>query len=259
MTDSGPVAYRIADGAAWITLADADTGNAMSAATVAGLLESVRRATADNAKVIVLAAQGRMYSVGGDVRGFAGAPDLGRYVDDNAEAFHRVISELHAADAIVVAVVQGVAAGAGFGLAAAADIVIAAESAKFTLGYTKLGFSFDGGASLLVHTVGLHTMLRLALLNDLVTAAEAHALGLVARVVPDAELHSAAADLVGKLAAGARRAQSAVKHLLRGVANPAPVAALRAETLAIRHTAGSDDGRRGIAAFTAKEKPVFGE
>ena len=158
---------------------------------------------------IVLRATGRFYSAGGDIGGFATLTDVASGVDDLAECLHRIISELVRSDAVVVSAVHAVAAGAGFPLAAAADVGLAGESARFTLGYTKIGFSVDGGSSQLVHTLGLHRVLRLALLNDVITAAEAHAAGLVARVVPDEELAAATEQVVAGLLAGPARAQTA--------------------------------------------------
>jgi 2-(1,2-epoxy-1,2-dihydrophenyl)acetyl-CoA isomerase len=251
------VDYVCTDGCARITLADGDRGNPIHTESVAALHEAVRRATADAARVIVLAAEGRFFSVGGDLAAFGGSDDMAIYIDDLAESLHRVVSELMRSDAIVVSVVQGAAAGAAFPLAAAADIVIAARSARFSLGYTRVGLSVDGGTSLLAHSLGLHRALRLALLNDAVTADEALAIGLVARVVPDDELKDVADHLVEQLLAGPAGAQSATKRSLRETAEPAPEVAMRRESLAIREHAGSADGREGVSAFLAKRPARF--
>ncbi|MSZ76271.1 MAG: enoyl-CoA hydratase, partial [Actinobacteria bacterium] len=170
--------YAYADGAARITLTDGERGNPIHTDQVGELFAAIRRADADGARVIVLASTGRFFSVGGDLAAFGGADDMAGYIDDLADSLHRVVSELLRSDAIVIAAVQGMAAGAGFPLAAAADLVVAASSAKFSLGYTKLGLSVDGGTSLLAHTLGLHRVLRLAILNDVLTADEAQAAGL---------------------------------------------------------------------------------
>ena len=251
------VQYVLEDGASWITIADGDSGNALGIDTVAALLGAVRRARSDQAKVIVIRSEGRFFCVGGDIRGFSAAADIEAFVDDSADAFHRVVSELVESTAIVVTVVQGMAAGAGVPLAAAGDAVVAGASASFSLGYTNLGFSFDGGTSLMVHSLGLHRMLRLALLNDVLTADEACAGGLVAKVFADADLEVGVGELVRRLANGPAEAQATAKRLLRTVAEPAPEAALRHETLGIRATAASDDGREGVAAFMEKRRPTF--
>jgi 2-(1,2-epoxy-1,2-dihydrophenyl)acetyl-CoA isomerase len=249
--------YELREGAAWITLSAGDGGNTLTLESGAELLAAVRRAHADAARVIVLRASGRFFSAGGDIGGFAALTDVTSQIDDLAECLHRIISELVRSDAVVVSAVHAVAAGAGFPLAAAADIVLAAESARFTLGYTKIGFSVDGGSSQLVHTLGLHRVLRLALLNDVLTAAEAHAAGLVARVVPDDELAATTEQVVAGLLAGPAGAQADVKRLMRDAAEPSPETALRRETLAIRRNAATPDGREGVTAFLEKRSPHF--
>ncbi|MFT4288608.1 enoyl-CoA hydratase/isomerase family protein [Nocardioides sp.] len=249
--------YDFKDGAAWITLADGDRGNTLTAESGDELLAAVRRAHADAARVIVLRATGRFFSAGGDIGGFAGAADVRNYLEDLAEALHLIISTLIRSEAIVVSAVHATAAGAGFPLAAAADVVLAGESAKFTLGYTKIGLSPDGGTTLLVHSLGLHTALRLALLNDVITADEAHRLGVVARVVPDESLAEVTEQVVAQLLAGSATAQADAKRLLRQVADQAPEVAMRRESLAISANAVRADGREGVAAFLGKRPPRF--
>ena len=251
------VTYEQAAGVARIRLCDGDRGNPLNQATLDALARAVRRARADDVHVVVLSAEGRAFSVGGDVAAFAAAADVEQVVDDLAETLHRVVSDLHRMDAIVVSVVHGVAAGAGVSLASAADLVIAGRSARFTLAYTKLGFSPDGGASLLTASVGLHRALELALLNPVVSADDARSSGLVAKVVPDDELAAAVEEVVDALRAGSRSAQVAAKRLLRETATPAAEGVLRQETLSIRARAASPDGREGVAAFGQKRTPIF--
>jgi 2-(1,2-epoxy-1,2-dihydrophenyl)acetyl-CoA isomerase len=249
---------RLQDRAAWITFASPERGNPLNLDTVAELQADVEAARQADAHVVVLAPQGSAFSVGGDLAAFADANVPGAYLQELADELHLVVSDLQRLDAVVVSVVQGVAAGAGFPLAAAADLVLAAETARFTLAYTKVGLTPDGGSSLLSATVGLHTALRLALLNPVLSAHEAQQLGLVAAVVPDAELSGAAEKLVATLLAGSRSAQVGAKRLLRGQAVPHLETALRLETLGIRDAAESPDGREGVRAFLEKRPPVFG-
>lgn len=251
------VEYEQQDGVARIQLTNADRGNPVNQAFVDALATAVRQARADDAHVVVLSALGRAFCVGGDVSAFASTDDVEHTVDNLADSLHRTVSELHRMDAVVLSVVQGTAAGAGVALAAAGDLVIAAESAKFTLAYTKLGFSPDGGSSLLTASVGLHRALNLALLNPVLSAREAHTMGLVAQVHADDELPAAVEDVIATLRAGSRTAQVATKRLLREAATPGAEAALRQETLSIRTCAASPDGREGVAAFLARRTPQF--
>ena len=254
---SALVDYELRDGAAHVTLSDPDHGNSITPASVAQLHAAVRRARLDDARVVVLRGLGKAFSVGGDVGTFATAEDPDQLVEDLAEALHRTISDLHRMDAVVVAVVAGTAAGAGVPLAAAADLVLAGESARFTLAYTRIGLSPDGGSTLLTASLGLHRALHLALLNPVLSAAEAQVAGLVAQVHPDDGLAAAAEAVVAQLLAGSRPAQVSAKRLLREVATPGAEAALRQESLAIRANASGPDGREGVAAFAAKRRPDF--
>lgn len=251
------VEYGQYDRVARIRLSNGDRGNPLNQAVVDELARAVRRARADDVHVVVLSAEGRSFSVGGEVAAFSSAEDPGLVVDDMAESLHRVVSELHRMDAVVVSSVQGTAAGAGVSLAAAADLVIAGASARFTLAYTKIGLSPDGGSSLLTASVGLHRAMHLALLNPVLSADEARAMGLVAQVHPDETLPAAVEELVFVLRSGSRPAQVSAKRLLRETATPGVEAALRRETLSIRDRAASPDGREGVMAFMEKRAPEF--
>lgn len=258
MTEQKYVDYTYSDGCARITLADGDNGNPLHPESGAQLLAAVLQAKADQARVIVVAAEGRFFSVGGALDGFAEAADPQGHLLELAESAHRIVTELKRSDAIVVSAVQGTAAGVGFPLAAAADIVLAADNAKFSLAYAKVGLSPDGGGTLLVNTLGLHTTLRLAILGELLSADDAFAAGLVARVVPLDELAAATDDVVATLLAGSADAQVAVKHLIRDLAEPGAEAQLRREAESISRLGASPNGQEGIAAFLEKRTPKFG-
>jgi 2-(1,2-epoxy-1,2-dihydrophenyl)acetyl-CoA isomerase len=244
-------------GAAWILLDRPDAGNVVDARFVEELWTCLREARGADVGVVVLASTGDTFCVGGDLRAFGTADDLPDLVEDLADALHRAISELHRMDAVVVAAVQGTVAGAGVSLAAAADIVLASESASFTLAYTRVGLSPDGGSSLLVASLGLHRALRFALLNPTLTAEQAREAGLVAEVHPALALPGAVQAVVDQLCAGSRSAQVAARRLLRAQGHAAPETAMRLETAAIRASAGTPDAREGITAFLAKRPPLF--
>ena len=257
---AGFVTYRESDdGVAWVTLTDGASGNPVHPEMVSELSEAVRRAGERSVRVIVLSAEGKYFSVGGDIARFADASDVEAYMGDLVSDLNQVILDLTMSDAVVVSVVQGPAAGGGFPLAAVADIVIAARSATFSLGYSRIGLTIDAGASLLTLSLGLHRTLRLALLNDRITADEAASLGLVARVVDDADLAADTATIVDRLTRGPAAAQGAIKSLVRRAAHPAPGGVLDEEGIAIARAAGSVDGREGIRAFLDKRLPTFSQ
>jgi 2-(1,2-epoxy-1,2-dihydrophenyl)acetyl-CoA isomerase len=240
-----------------ITLSAPERGNVIDFALMLALGDAVRAAAAAEVSVLLIEAEGRAFSVGGDVASFADAPDPGKHVALLAEALHGVISALVRLPAIVVTVVRGTAAGAGVSLAAAGDLVLAASTARFVLAYTRLGLSPDGGSTLLPASLGLHRALRLALLNPLLSATEAQAAGLVAEVHQDDDLDAGVERVVTALLAGSRDAQVATKRLLRAQSVPAPETAMAAEAVSISRLASVPDGREGVAAFLAKRPAHF--
>lgn len=251
------VDYSCADRVARITLVDGDHGNPIHTGSMTELLAAVLQARADRARVIVLASTGRFFSVGGDVSSFASQDDVSAYVDGLADTLHRVISELGRNEAVVVSQVQGSAAGAGFPLAFAADLVVASTTASFTMAYTKIGLSIDGGSSQLVHTLGLHRMLRLALLNDPISASDLHDVGAIARLVEPDALEAATEAVVAQLVSGSIGAFATAKRLLRDAVEPDPESAMRREAIGIRHASATADGVEGVRAFIEKRAPVF--
>jgi 2-(1,2-epoxy-1,2-dihydrophenyl)acetyl-CoA isomerase len=162
-------------------------------------------------------------------------------------------------DAPVVVAVNGIAAGAGFSLALTGDFVIAAESAKFTMAYTGIGLSPDGSSTFfLPRLVGPLKAKELMMRNAMLTAAEAEALWLVSRVVPDAELMGVARALAAELAAGPTRAYGAVKRLVAESFGNTLDTQLELETREIADLANrTADAHNAVAAFLAKRKPLF--
>lgn len=260
MTGTGHagIGYDCRDRVARITLRDGDRGNAFTVDMAAALFDAVRAAERDDAAVLILRAEGRFFSVGGDLSGFAGAADLPETMDDLTSQAHRIIGHLNRSDLIVISAVRGTAAGIGFPLAMAADLVVAAETARFTLGYTRVGLTGDGGTGLLSRSLGLHRTLRLALLNDVLDADEAYAMGLLARVVPAAELDSRVAELAAGLATGSRGAQAGIKRVIRAAAQPDAETQLALEARTMTAATRDPDVLEGVSAFLAKRPPRFG-
>ena len=171
---------------------------------------------------------------------------------------HMAISRFVRMDAPLVVAVNGAAGGGGMSFVLAADLVLAAESAKFTMAYTKAGLSPDGGSTyFLPRIVGVRRALELALTNRVLTAREAQEWGLVTRVVPDAALGADAAALAVQLAAGATRAYGAAKRLLHHSFAESLETQMELEAQAIAERARGADAREGMAAFIAKRAPRF--
>jgi 2-(1,2-epoxy-1,2-dihydrophenyl)acetyl-CoA isomerase len=255
---ASPIALDISGPIGTITLSDPDRGNSLDLAMGRALLAAIHDCDRAGVAVIALRAQGRFFCVGGDIAGFAAEAE-DNYFDDLTNVLHRCISRLARTDAIVLSVVSGPAAGAGLGIAAAADIVLAARSATFTFAYTRIGLTPDGGSTaVLPASIGLHRSLYLALLNPRLSAEQAYAAGLVAEVVDDDALAARAEELIAQLAAGPHAAQAATKHLLRQSMTHAPETQMELESLSIIRAAATADGTEGVAAFLEKRQPRFG-
>lgn len=242
-----------------ITLTAEKKLNSVTLESCAELRRAVDGARHAGSTVVVLDALGKGFCVGGDIDTFVGTSTPGDYIDDLAEALHRVVSEFHHMDAVVLNVVQGVAAGAGMPLTFAGDLVLAGESARFTLAYTKSALSPDGGSSTIVHSLGMHRVLHMALLNPILSAKQAQEAGLVFEVVPDEQLAARADEIADQLAAMPHTAQMSAKRLVRAAAMPTLEADLRRETLAMRVQAETADCKEGVRAFVEKRKPVYNQ
>ena len=211
-------------------------------------------------KVVILSASGRFFCAGGDIKEMASHGDaVGSAVKSLADDLHRAISALCRMDAVLIVAVNGIAAGAGFSIALVGDIVLAAESATFTMAYTRAGLSPDGSSSyFLPRLVGLRKTQELMLLNNKLNAPQALELGLVTRVVADDDLQNEAELLAQELALGSKESSSSVKRLLMTSYDYGLEAQMDIEGRFVAQCASSDDGREGIQSFVDKRKPEFG-
>jgi enoyl-CoA hydratase/carnithine racemase len=153
----------------------------------------------DEVKVLVIEGEGRAFCAGGDLQtiGAAAAADkIAPVVGELLEHYHAFIVTLRRMPKIVLASVHGSAAGAGLSLAFVADICIAAEDARFTPAYAKLGVSPDGGGTVgVVASVGTRRAMQIYLAEDSFSAVQAFYWGLVAKVVPPVELKAATREM----------------------------------------------------------------
>ncbi|GAB2524040.1 enoyl-CoA hydratase/isomerase family protein [Nocardia heshunensis] len=242
-----------------ITLNRPSAANGIDQALADELVRAASYCSDDPAvKVVVLTGAGRFFSAGGDVRAMAESEDAGRFIEKLAATLHHAVSALARMDALLIVAVNGTAAGAGFSLAVAGDLVVAAESAKFTMAYTKIGLSPDGGASYyLPRLIGLRKTQDLMLTNRTLSAAEALEWDLLHRVVPDAELTDTVEALAQEFATGPKGSNANVKKLLLVSSQHTLEEQLNTEAAFITRCAESVDGQEGIAAFTGKRAPKF--
>jgi 2-(1,2-epoxy-1,2-dihydrophenyl)acetyl-CoA isomerase len=258
--DLETIRYDVADGVATIRFARPEGANAVNPIFAADLRAAVLAAEFDSdVRAVLVTAEGKVFCAGGDLKEFhaagAGLPEL---VGDMLVDFHGAIYHMNRMPKPVVAAVSGAAGGAGMSIVSAFDLVVASESARFTMAYTRAGVTPDGTSTyFLARHVGLRRALDLVLTNRVLTAAEAEEWGLVNRVVPDGEAESAAAALAAELAGGPAWALGQAKRVVyEGFDSPLPEAGER-EGQVITAAMARADGREGIAAFVEKRPPRF--
>ncbi|HTM62133.1 MAG TPA: enoyl-CoA hydratase-related protein [Burkholderiales bacterium] len=252
--------YEVKDHVARITFNRPDAANALDLQMALDLMHASIRASEDAAvRAVLITGAGKMFSGGGDLKSFAAQGDaLPGHLKEVTAYLHAAVSRFVRMDAPVIAAVNGAAGGAGMSLCLFADLVLAAESAKFTMAYTRAGLNPDGSSTyFLPRIVGMRRALELAITNRVLSAKEAHEWGIVTRVVPDAELLTEADSLARQLAAGATRAYGAAKRLLHHSFAESLETQMELEAQAIADAARTRDAREGIAAFIAKRKPDF--
>lgn len=251
---------RIENSIARITLDRPAVGNAIDRTMVRALMDAAIECDENDAiRCVVLTGTGRMFCAGGDIAEFSAAGEgLSAYVKDITDHLHAAVARLARMKRPLVTAVNGAAAGAGFSLAILGDIAIAAHSATFTMAYSGIGLTPDGGASwLLPRLVGLRKAQEIMLLNPRISAADALEMGLVTRVVADHELEEAALAVAADLAGSAVGAHGAGRRLLAGSFGASLETQLELESRAIIAQAGTPEAREGISAFLEKRAPDF--
>ncbi|MCX4096464.1 enoyl-CoA hydratase/isomerase family protein [Nocardia sp. alder85J] len=254
------IRFEQSGGIARITLNRPDAANGMNHVLSAELAEIAGLVADDPAlKVVTLTGAGKFFSAGGDLKAMAASEaSAGTYVKGLADDLHRALSSFARMDALLIIGVNGIAAGAGFSLAMTGDLVIAADTASFTMAYTRAGLSPDGGASYyLPRLIGVRRTQELMFTNRTLSAADALDWDLLHRVVPAADLDSTLGELADQFAAGPKLSNANVKKLLLVSSDHTLEEQLAREAAFISHCGDSPDGQEGIAAFLGKRAPKF--
>jgi 2-(1,2-epoxy-1,2-dihydrophenyl)acetyl-CoA isomerase len=252
---SDTILYSVADSVATITLNRPRVMNALEQTMILRLREVCETVERDAAvRAVVIRGAGPAFLAGGDVAFFhANLPRAAGIIRDLAGELHHAVLALRRAPKPVLASVHGAVAGAGVSLMAAADLAMAAADATFTLAYSRIGASPDGGAT--------HFLPRLVgprkALSDRIDAQAALSLGLVNRVVPAADLEAETGRLAQRLASGATRAYAETKRLVNEGFERSLADQLAAEVEAFARCAGTRDFAEGVTAFVEKRKPEF--
>jgi len=250
----------IADGVATITLNRPDAFNALTLAFARELFSAVLEVGEDpGVRCVVITGAGKAFCGGGDVKEFTQSlPRIGVLLKELTTYIHGAVSRLVRAPKPVITAVNGVAAGGGFSLALAGDLVVAAESARFTMAYSRIGATPDGSSSYwLPRLVGVRRAAELFYTNRVLTAKEAMEWGIVTRVVPDAELSDSVRRLAGELAQGPTLALGRGKLLFHSSTTESLETQMELESQLIAASGHTEDFAEGVRAFVEKRPPAF--
>lgn len=263
-TGTGDLLAEIRNGVAVLTLNRPQARNALSRSLSAALAEVIARFSKDpKVRSILITGAGAAFCAGADVKGMDHASTSSEAtfqerVDDLRVKQRMVWGALIAVRKPTIAAIPGPAAGAGLALALACDIRIAAQSAILTTAYARVGLSGDCGiAWLLTRLVGFSRARELMFLSERIDAQRAEAIGLVNRVVPDADLHESGFALAATLAAGPTLTFWRIKDNLDYAATAGFVESMDYEAENLIRTESSLDHKEGVRAFADKRKPAF--
>jgi enoyl-CoA hydratase/carnithine racemase len=260
-TGTNEVLCRVENRAAIVTLNRPKAKNALTLDMKRALVGLIPKLGRDpDVGCVLLTGAGAAFCAGGDTKNMA-REERPVSAEERLQQLrweHGLISSVHRLGKPVVGALSGAAAGAGLGLALACDLRIAAESAFITTSYVRLGLSGDYGTSwFLTRLIGPTRARELFFLSERIPARELERLGLVNRVVPDAELEKAALDLAMQLAAGPPIALRYMKENLNRALDADLETCLDAEAERMVAGAQTEDYVEAVRAFTEKRAPTF--
>jgi 2-(1,2-epoxy-1,2-dihydrophenyl)acetyl-CoA isomerase len=259
VTDS--VRWDLDGAVATITLNRPDARNALTTEMKTALLAALEQAgSSPQVRAVVLTGAGRGFCTGQDLREHArlleGEP--GQVMDTVREHYNPIVLTIRSMPKPVIAAVNGVAAGAGAGLAFACDLRVAAQGATFLMAFARVGLAADTGASWTMQRLaGIGRAAELLMLAEPVTASRALEFGLVNSVVEDAELPAAASTLAARLAAGPTAAYAGIKAQLDYAAAHGLAETLEQEADIQAGLGQTEDHQAATLAFARKQAPTF--
>ncbi len=249
----------IEDGVATLTLNRPDRLNALSEDMVSLLCTALARLGADPAVgAIVLTGAGRGFCAGGDVKRMTTTEQTMEQRQEGLRWRHESVRLLRTIGKVVIAAVNGPAAGAGLSLALACDLRIAARSARFRTAFAAVGFSGDfGGSWSLTRLVGTAKAREMYYLNPQIDAEEALRLGIVTQLADDDALMADATAMARRIADGPRVAFAYMKRNLHAAETEPLGTVLDMEALGQARTGTTEDHKEAARAFVEKRPPVF--
>lgn len=245
------------DAIATVTIDRPERKNACTPGMFAGLGEAFREIAESSARAVILTGAGGDFCAGADVSNDRNEAPRRRGIDSMHTIASSVLA-IHECRKPVIAKVDGVAVGAGLGMALAADMTWCSRRSRFSLIFSKRGLSLDFGTSwLLPRRIGLHEAKRLAFTGEIIKAERAAALGMVNEVLPADELDAAVEELAAQVASGPTTALAISKRLLDNALDTPLSAALEAESLGQAVNFNTSDFKEAIQAFNEKRAAAF--
>ncbi len=244
-------------GVAWLTLNRPQARNALSLALMAALDAELAQIAEDSAvKVVVIAGTGPAFCAGHDLRELRARPDRAAY-EQTFAACSRLMLRIVRLPKPVIARVHGVATAAGCQLVATCDLAIAADTARFATPGVNIGLFCSTPMVALSRAVGRKPAMEMLLTGDLIDAARAREIGLVNRVVPEADLDQAVEELAGQIAAKSPLTLAIGKEAFYRQAEMDLDAAYRYAAEVMTRNMLARDAVEEIDAFLAKRAPVW--
>ncbi len=240
-----------------LTLNRPESLNAFSPEMIVGLKKALTSAQEDeDVQVIVLSGAGRSFSAGGDVKTMG--QSKGNQVYDHIGKLNELILLMKDTEKPIIAAVHGFAAGAGFNLALACDLIVAAEDSKFALSFSQVGLISDGGGSyLLPRLIGPHLAKQFFFTAEPIPAERLYQLGVINYLVPFEKLQEETTKFALKLAHGPGKAFGKQKKLIDQSFTTSLEEILEQERLIQTLMVETEDHKEGISAFKEKRKPAF--
>ena len=261
-TSIDDLSVELADGVLSVTLNRPDSLNSLTAAMLRAIADALEQAAGDHrVKVVRLGGAGRGFSSGAGISEEDHAnPGASGMPADVLDAANRAVRSIVNLPQPVVAVVQGPAAGVGASLALASDVVLASEKAFFMLAFTKIGLMPDGGASALIAAaVGRIRAMRMALMAERISAADAFGWGLVTAVYPVDQFDVEVSSVISTLLSGPAVALRKTKNAINTATLVELEAALEREKQGQLVLIDSNDFREGTRAFQQRRAAKFSD
>ena len=245
--------YEVADGVATLTLDNPDARNVLDADTMAAMSDGLLRAAEDpQVRVVVLAAEGRAFCAGADLKG-ASSADAESFTAAGPRALVAVLEQILDCPKPTIARVQGHVAGGGNGLVAACDFAVAADDVHFAFSEVRVGVAPAVISVVCLDRMNRRDGIELLLLGERVSAQRAAEAGLINKAVPRDDLDASVAGYVDALSRGGPQALAATKSLLRKVPGMDRTQAFEWTAEVSAHMFNSDEAKAGMMAFLSKQ------